>query len=190
MLKFCLKKTAPKDYEVVAYESEVQRSQIQEQIEANRSKLNTLNTIKRNISRTSRVFTERPNFHSTQLHQTTANNVFISKFEFEITECSKLGYESETIFSDESNMFTNSSIESNSVGESIADDEATIYVCFENYEAQFQGDLSLKYSERVHVLHVNDDYTLVKKVSTNEKGFVPTSCLALFSTFIKTVQFV
>lgn len=187
MLKFCLKKSAPKDYEVVAYESEVQRRKIQEQIEANRSKLNTLNTIKRNISQASRVFTERPDFHSTQLHHTTTNNMYFSKYEFEIT---KLAYESEIIFSDDSNMFTNSSIESNCSVQSIADDEATVYVCSENYEAQFQGDLSLKYSERVHVLHVNDDFTLVKKVSTDEKGFVPTSCLALFSTFIKTVQFV
>ncbi len=190
MLKFCFKKSTTTDYDAIAYTESAKNKQIQEQIEINRCKLDSLNSMKRNLSNASRLFS--PNLQSTHLQPTNKTNMFLSGYEYELTEpYGSLGYESETLFSDES-MFTNSSIESQSNKSIDSDDRGpeTVYVCVEDYDAHFQGDLSLKFSEQVHVLCVNDDFTLIKRVGSDEKGYVPTKCLTLFSAFIKTVQFV
>lgn len=64
--------------------------------------------------------------------------------------------------------------------------DVNILVCVEQYQATFQGDINLQYSERVRVVHANEDYALVKKITTQECGYVPTSCLTSYSEFIKS----
>lgn len=62
-----------------------------------------------------------------------------------------------------------------------------IYVCIESYQPKFQGDIGLQYSERVNILHATEEFSLVKKISSQECGYVPSSCLTSFSSFINSV---
>ena len=62
-----------------------------------------------------------------------------------------------------------------------------VYVCIESYQPHFQGDIELKYTERVFVLHATEEFSLIKKISTQECGYVPSGCLTSFSSFIKSV---
>lgn len=62
-----------------------------------------------------------------------------------------------------------------------------IYVCIESYEPHFQGDIGLQYSERVNIIHATEEFSLVKKISSQECGYVPSSCLTSFSSFITNV---
>ena len=62
-----------------------------------------------------------------------------------------------------------------------------VYVCVQSYQPHFQGDIELKYTERVTVLHATADFSLVKKISTQEFGYVPSTCLTSLSSFIKSV---
>ena len=61
-----------------------------------------------------------------------------------------------------------------------------LYVCTMPYQARFEGDLSLKYTDRVRVLHATEDYALVKKINGSyECGYVSTRCLISLSEFLK-----
>lgn len=62
-----------------------------------------------------------------------------------------------------------------------------IYVCIESYQPQFQGDIGLQYTERVAILHATEEFSLVKRISSQECGYVPSSCLTSLSSFIKSV---
>ena len=62
-----------------------------------------------------------------------------------------------------------------------------VYVCIQSYQPQFQGDIELKYTERVYVLHATEEFSLVKRISNQECGYVPSSSLTSFSSFIKSI---
>ena len=56
--------------------------------------------------------------------------------------------------------------------------EPGIYVYQLPYKAEFDGDIDLKYTERVQMLYATDDFTLVKKINgSDECGYVSTRCL-------------
>ena len=64
--------------------------------------------------------------------------------------------------------------------------ESEVYVCQLPYTAEFDGDIDLKYTERVQVLHATEDFTLVKKINgSEERGYVSTRCLTSLEEFIK-----
>lgn len=60
-----------------------------------------------------------------------------------------------------------------------------LHVCILAYQAKFEGDLSLQFAERVKILHnVNNEYALVKNISTNQCGYVPNECLSTLNDFL------
>lgn len=61
-----------------------------------------------------------------------------------------------------------------------------LYVCIVPYEAKCQGDITLRYAERVQLIHVNDNngLSLVQNVSTKECGYIPTNCIMLMASFL------
>ncbi len=61
-----------------------------------------------------------------------------------------------------------------------------IYVCSRSYSARFQGDVDLQYSERVNVLHANEDFAFVKKLRSLDCGYAPSSCLVKLDDFLKS----
>ena len=74
-----------------------------------------------------------------------------------------------------------SSIYVQSTSESIQDQ---LHVCIVPYSAKIQGDLSLKYAERVKVIHSNNDFSLVQNIVSKQCGYVPTNCIVLLSNFL------
>ena len=63
--------------------------------------------------------------------------------------------------------------------------ESPLYVCVLAYKAQFEGDLSIDFAERVKILHsVNNEFALVKNISTNKCGYVPNNCLSTLTDFL------
>ena len=48
-----------------------------------------------------------------------------------------------------------------------------VYVCCQSYEARFKGDLSLKLMDHLVLIHDNDDFALVKNISSGRCGYVP-----------------
>ena len=48
-----------------------------------------------------------------------------------------------------------------------------VYVCCQPYEARLKGDLSLKLMDHLILIHDNDDFALVKNISSGKCGYVP-----------------
>ncbi len=63
----------------------------------------------------------------------------------------------------------------------------SIYVCVRSYTARFQGDVNLQYSERVNVVHANEDFAFVKKLRGLECGYVPSDCLVALNEFLNNL---
>lgn len=205
MLKFCLctKKTNQKDYDALPYHSENPKANITEtlkqQIEQNLSKLRDLNTMKLDISRVqTSALKDFPEFQSTKVEEKTQTNV--KEIDFEVTSYLQVTSKRPVVSkyaSYESTEFSNDSMFTASTNSDLSIDDlaqfgasANIHVCNSAYEAQFEGDISLKYTERVEVLYFNDDFSLVKNIATNVRGYVPSSILIPFSKFINNVDFV
>lgn len=71
---------------------------------------------------------------------------------------------------------------------SIQAESTAVYVCVRPYSPRHQGDIPLRYSERVHVLHVTDDYVFVKLIGDrHDCGYVAASSLLLMSDFMKRI---
>ena len=69
-----------------------------------------------------------------------------------------------------------------------ASTESPLYVCVLAYQAQFEGDLSIGFAERVKILHsVNSEFALVKNISTNKCGYVPNKCLSTLTEFLDEI---
>lgn len=62
-----------------------------------------------------------------------------------------------------------------------------VYVCKASYTAQAHGDMSLRFTDRVHVLQVNGDYALVRNVFSQECGHVPIKCLQTLDEFMRSI---
>lgn len=98
----------------------------------------------------------------------------------------------ETTFnSTQSNSFTSqdfqtvrSSIFEQSIHLNNQSEHEQLYVCIVPYEAKIQGDLNLKYAERVKIVHGNKDYSLVQNITTKQCGYIPTNCIISLSSFL------
>lgn len=66
----------------------------------------------------------------------------------------------------------------------LTEDSEQLYVCCVPFEAKIQGDLSLTYSERIKLIHLNNEYSLVQNISTKQCGYVPNNCITLLSSFL------
>ena len=137
------------------------------------------------ISSESSAFTNS-SYYSPELTNRRRSSIFTSDTSSEFHETQYLdssSYNSENFqeinpsFFDKENNKSSTSVTNSS--------DSTVYVCIESYNSKFQGDIQLQYTDRVHVIHATEDYSLVKHISTKEVGYVPTSCLTSFSQFIK-----
>jgi hypothetical protein len=72
--------------------------------------------------------------------------------------------------------------------DSVKSSENSLHVCVLAYKAQFEGDLSVNFAERVKILHsVNNEYALVKNISNNNCGYVPRKCLSPLNEFLAEI---
>jgi hypothetical protein len=60
-----------------------------------------------------------------------------------------------------------------------------IYSCIRYYNAKYDGDLTVKFAERLQIIKDDgDDYILVKDLSTNAFGYVPRDHIIPVNTFL------
>lgn len=210
--KLCSKPKGNKDYEAIPYEQKPKHKQlpspVRVQVEQNRARLDHLNKLKK--CTTKRNLFKEPEFQSTKLEQSKVTSTMIHQEAFAKQQASpSLTFISEestcSISSDYSEecsshfeltqYFTNPSCASDAFQDvnpsffekSSVQTSDMVYVCVQSYQPQFQGDIGLQYTERVNVLHATEEFSLVKKISSQECGYVPSSCLTTFSSFIKSI---
>lgn len=87
---------------------------------------------------------------------------------------------SDTTYSDDSESFQTLYPSKDNIN-----DNNDVYICNSAYNAKFKGDISVKYTDRVYLIHANDDFALVKKVSDSQCGYIPVNCLLSFDDFMK-----
>ena len=85
-------------------------------------------------------------------------------------------------FSCDSNQFH--SVKSSFFEQVPEQEENQIYVCTIPYQAKFQGDLNVNYSDRLKLIHSNQDYSLVQNISTKQCGYVPKISIILLTNFL------
>ena len=230
----CTKGNIKKDYECIPYETSVQQmpSPVSVQIKKNLESLNHLNKLKKCPTKRN-LFNCRPDFQSTQIHQSPVDRLEKSKITSTVIQQDTINSFDEsspnlTCISSETSAFSNSSyfspettyqtrssmstsntssdfyetqyLDSSSHASNNFQDvnpsffneksatnpsDTSVYVCVKSYDAKFQGDIQLQYTDRVHVIHATEEYSLVKHISSQECGYVPTNCLTSFSQFIK-----
>ena len=62
--------------------------------------------------------------------------------------------------------------------------KSNVYVCCKPFVARIEGDMSLKYTDRVLVLHETETVFLVKNLLTNTCGYVPKQNLINLQIFL------
>lgn len=83
-----------------------------------------------------------------------------------------------------SNFFLQST--ENDIINNQTNDQEQLYVCCIPYDARVQGDLNLKFAERVKLIHSNNNgMSLVQNVSNKQCGYVPTISITLLASFLK-----
>ena len=62
----------------------------------------------------------------------------------------------------------------------------SIYSCFISYVAKYEGDLSIKFAERVLIIKDDgEDFVLVKNLSTRAFGYVPRDYIVPVFQFLE-----
>lgn len=64
-----------------------------------------------------------------------------------------------------------------------------LYVCCKAYKAKMDGDLSLRFTDRIKLIHQNDDIALVKNILNGKCGYVPRDCITSISEFLSEIQY-
>ncbi len=64
-----------------------------------------------------------------------------------------------------------------------------LYVCCIDYDARIEGDLTLRFTDRVKLIHANKEFALVKNVLTNTCGWVPRNCIQAIAEFLENIKF-
>lgn len=64
-----------------------------------------------------------------------------------------------------------------------------LYVCCKAYKAKMDGDLSLRFTDRIKLIHQNDDIALVKNILNGKCGYVPRDCITTISEFLSEIQY-
>jgi hypothetical protein len=210
LTKFCgAKRASDKDYECLPYQKEAPLPIARKPSTPKAIKGKNLPT--RRLTHLNKLTTGRnlihdPVFHSTNIDQNTFTGEFFQHVKIASTyiqrpsdnlsgfsgDSTTYAYSNSDYDSPPSTRFSGSSFCSsttNSSGSesnfSSVDQYAEIYVCHLPYKAQYDGDISLKYTDRVQVLHATEEFTLVKKINGSECGYVSTSCLTSLHEFIK-----
>ncbi len=68
-------------------------------------------------------------------------------------------------------------------------DNERLYVCCKAYNAKMDGDLSLRFTDRIKLIHQNDDIALVKNILNGKCGYVPRDCITTISEFLSEIQY-
>jgi len=68
-------------------------------------------------------------------------------------------------------------------------DNEKLYVCCKAYNAKMDGDLSLRFTDRIKLIHQNDDIALVKNILNGKCGYVPRDCITTISEFLSEIQY-
>jgi hypothetical protein len=68
-------------------------------------------------------------------------------------------------------------------------DNERLYVCCKAFRAKMDGDLSLRFTDRVKLIHQNDDIALVKNILNGKCGYVPRDCITTISEFLNEIQY-
>jgi hypothetical protein len=67
-------------------------------------------------------------------------------------------------------------------------DVKELYVCCLSYDAEYEGDLSIKFSDRVYLIKELNEYALVKHMQTLKYGYVPKACLIKVKQFLSLLS--
>lgn len=206
----CASKTSQsannKDYEFAPYEhsqsdnSQNKSIQLETQIALNREKLANLNTLKRQTTQLilfkNNIEFEVPDFqstviqnntHSFTIHEAHNSSQFSNSSEFFRDEDSTLQQPHTSFKSCDStaSTFSDSDFESvNTFG--FGPIEESLFICHTSYSAEYNDDLTLRRSDRVHVLMIKEAFALVQNIMTEDCGFVPIHCLVGINEFIKS----
>lgn len=79
--------------------------------------------------------------------------------------------------SDHASSFNQSSAES-----------GKMYACCIECDAKIEGDLGLRFSDRVRLIHMGEECSLVINVLTDKCGYVPNRCIQLLSKFLENIR--
>jgi hypothetical protein len=71
---------------------------------------------------------------------------------------------------------------------SMEPEHGMLYVCCIDYDAIIQGDLSLRFSDRVKLIHSSEEYSLVKNVLSSQCGYVPNHCIQPLFQFLDNIK--
>ena len=63
-----------------------------------------------------------------------------------------------------------------------------IFVCCVDYQAKVQGDIDMKYADRVRLLYLSDDFALVENLINGKCGYVPTNCIKTLGKFLNQIK--
>ena len=199
LTKLCGNKRANNnDYEYTPYDQTKPAipSPIKALINQNINKLNHLNKLKKVPAKRISI-NEEPQFHSTQLESQfqRASSTFIQQT---IVDESFESDPSLSQISDKSSCFSNSDSDLTISTQSSSDNselfqtlftstvsnDSNVYICNSAYNAKFKGDISIKYTDRVYLIHANEDFALVKRVNDSLCGYIPVKYLATLDDFI------
>lgn len=114
-----------------------------------------------------------------------------SDFEPSLSQISDKTYDSSVSYdytSSSNNSSSSSGSNSNSDSEAYYEED-TLYVCCISYQAKLQGDLNLLFSDRVKLIHMNDDFALVEHIVTRKCGYVPRFCISTMNQFLSQVKY-
>ncbi len=176
-----IKKSIRRDYECLPYNND-EMIEKKTQVIKDRNNLAHLNRLpminkvtlsdfSQNVKITSTSIETPVKSSTTHWGTNTNNSQLFSQFNSESSGCSS---ESSCESSDFQMLYSS------------ATEESGIYVCQYPYKAEYDGDIELKYTERVHVVHATEEFTLVKKISdSDECGYVSTRCLTSLEEFMK-----
>ena len=181
-LKMCTKGKTPANYEALPYEKPIDEA-VQQQIEANRIKLMTLNNLKRQTTAT-----VLPHFHSTRLEHPRSSKITSTVIQH--SYCSDLDAdpsmsqinEDSTIGSECSSSSPSSSFENDAVDSAMPIHKTL--VCIKPHIATVEGDMPLRYTDRVQLLHENNGVLLVRNLLTGSCGYVPAHHLISLEQFL------
>ena len=179
-LKMCTKGKTAANYEALPYEKPIGDT-LQQQIEANRIKLLTLNNLKRQT--TAAVL---PQFQSTRLEHPRSSKITSTVIQH--SNCSDLDADPSMSKINEDSTFGSECSSSSSSFEVEAIDSAMpvhkTLVCIKPHIATMEGDMPLRYTDRVQLLHENNGVLLVRNLLTGSCGYVPAHHLISLEQFL------
>lgn len=214
-LNMCTKKSFDKkrDYEFVPYDQPLEKSKqtkkgqveqvapiqneanfsnnimVFKSIYSNLSNANLLNNLE-NLKHSNKIEQEEIPFYENNIF---SNDDYDSPFQssFVSQSTSKCScYNDCSSCADCEKNETNSENLSQDNNESYFDiDNERLYVCCKAFKAKMDGDLSLRFTDRIKLIHQNNDIALVKNILNGKCGYVPRDCITTISEFLSEIQY-